>query len=433
MLQRFYQQRLRRSRGGFAWSLSLILIFGACDALRGDPSGRGEDQSPTPDGILDTSSGDDDSLEASQMPDNTQPTDEEDASPSATPQASPEDTTPEPTMDPTPRPITPTPVYACPDDMVPILEDTEILYCIDAYEDIVEGALGSLDQYAAEATPTTAVTFSQVAVIPTVQLSFDQAAAACAQTPVFGSEGIIFGYKRMPMSQEWEDAADGQPGEGGLTYPYGDSFDASACATLDDEHNTQYFEVQPTGSFEDCISPFGTYDQSGNAWEWADSGIRINVQATLEYWAENYAPVAIDEAAFLYLPSPKNIIHFTHTIIEAQPPQLDVDEEGYLIDLNEYVSPYEIQRAGYLQTFAGPETEENFLPVELIDVGEPGTPRYRLHLMREDDGATVPDKRGCAYYNGETDCVLYAKNLEHLHDFDGTIGVRCVSDPVRIQ
>jgi formylglycine-generating enzyme required for sulfatase activity len=53
-------------------------------------------------------------------------------------------------------------------------------------------------------------------------------------------------------------------GESGLTYPYGDSYDADACNT----ERSGGHAPTPVGLFAECASPDGVYDLSGNVWEW---------------------------------------------------------------------------------------------------------------------------------------------------------------------
>ena len=67
--------------------------------------------------------------------------------------------------------------------------------------------------------------------------------------------------KRLPTDTEWQRAAQGDDGR---TWPWGNLFDASK-ANIDSEGTLA------VGSFENGTGPFGTYDMTGNVWEWTDS------------------------------------------------------------------------------------------------------------------------------------------------------------------
>jgi hypothetical protein len=299
---------------------------------------------------------------------------------------------------------------ACGVGMVPVPPDAPA-YCIDAFEvAVVDGALVS----AAGQAPETAV-------------SLDEATALCAATPVVGDDGAEHGTKRLPTADEWEDAADGTVGEGGFRFPYGDTADPSACVTLGAGGASQWEGVQPTGSMPACVSPFGVFDAIGNAWEWTDSGLRVDVTAALAARAADGEVLDLDGDGALRLLE-GNPWELAVHIAGVRDPTVGVDEADRLFLETEQVDGGENPGfgGGYLSPFDGLDDAADFLPVQLVAAAG----GYRVHLVAEDDGATVPDKRGCAWYAGDPEqCTTWAESLEHTHDFEGTIGFRCVADP----
>jgi len=94
--------------------------------------------------------------------------------------------------------------------------------------------------------------------MPWSNLSWDDAQAACAAAG-----------KRLCTLSEWITTCKGPDG---LTYPYGDAYDAEACNGIDahglTEGGDRIFFPEATGSFERCTNGFGVYDLSGNVWEY---------------------------------------------------------------------------------------------------------------------------------------------------------------------
>ena len=66
----------------------------------------------------------------------------------------------------------------------------------------------------------------------------------------------------LPTEAQWEKAA---RGPGGLLYPWGDDWDESKCRNDRTKGSEQTSAVW---DYPEGISGYGTYQQSGNVWEW---------------------------------------------------------------------------------------------------------------------------------------------------------------------
>lgn len=166
---------------------------------------------------------------------------------------------------------------ACPSDMVPVGSSP---YCIDRYEASVwsaancsgtqffksmgdfpagfpalassAGLSGSVQvagtSYSLVAPSASVYACSKSAVIPAQFISYFQAKRACENSG-----------KRLCTSAEQQTAC-------GSAYPYGSTYDATACNGLDAGNGA----VVPTGSMPRCQGSVpGLYDMSGNVLEWA--------------------------------------------------------------------------------------------------------------------------------------------------------------------
>ena len=67
--------------------------------------------------------------------------------------------------------------------------------------------------------------------------------------------------KRLCEREEWLDACDGIVGSDGTDFTYGNDIDSTRC-------NTEGQGVESSGVRANCKSSSGTFDQSGNVWEW---------------------------------------------------------------------------------------------------------------------------------------------------------------------
>lgn len=133
--------------------------------------------------------------------------------------------------------------------------------------------------------PTEGIAATAAGAVPQGYISGEVAATACAAAG-----------KRLCTSDEWLLACAGSSDGEGRTYPYGDTYSATACNTeyagdhpvcdyfgtcdgvWDSEHmndpgiNQQPGTVALSGAFEACSTPEGVWDLHGNLHEWvADS------------------------------------------------------------------------------------------------------------------------------------------------------------------
>jgi formylglycine-generating enzyme required for sulfatase activity/energy-coupling factor transporter ATP-binding protein EcfA2 len=95
---------------------------------------------------------------------------------------------------------------------------------------------------------------------PVVSVDFQDSLAYCRW--LSGSTGK---WIALPSEAEWEKAARG--GDDRRAYPWGDTFDASKCNTVDLDLSA----TTPVGIFPVGASPYGCLDMAGNVWEWTRS------------------------------------------------------------------------------------------------------------------------------------------------------------------
>ena len=327
--------------------------------------------------------------------------------------------------------------WACPEGMVPVGPATAPVYCIDAHEALISGELGDRDQHSGAGVATTATASSRAGVLPSTQITFGQAHRACANTAVTGPSGQVLGHKRLPTSAEWEDGADGVLGTGGTRYPYGDTWSDTACATPTADGQVTLDALQPTGSFPDCVSAVGVYDAAGNAWEWADSGIVMDIDGWLAQAEARGVPIGLGPGDTLLVEeaAADSLLLRMQGLVTRTPERAD---DGTLVLAPEGFddSALGITFTGYLVLQAD-GVDVDTLPVwfdlpvrQSGDEGPVATTPQPVLVLWEAQGATVPDKRGCAWYTGsEVGCATSSRSLDHLHDFLGTISFRCVADP----
>lgn len=327
----------------------------------------------------------------------------------------------------------------CPANMVPVgarLDTPD--FCIDVYEVTVTGDLGDADQTTHDSTPPDAMADSLANQIPTTQVSFGQAKAICEQTPVVDAGGVTHGFKRLPLHSEWEDAADGVMGSGGWNYPYGDTWIDHVCAMPLADGEVVLDSLQATGQFQGCLSPFGVYDALGNAWEWTDSGIRLDIEAWFERAEELNVAIELgpDDTLISDLQATEQLTLRMQGLVDRTP---WIGDGGVLMMGATAFDPnaYGIEFKGYLVLDDG--TAEGLslpvwfdIPPRKSGSDDPVTTTDEpILVLWSADHDIIPDKRGCGYYAGSAEgCRLDARGLGHLHDFRGLISFRCISDPL---
>ncbi len=140
-----------------------------------------------------------------------------------------------------------------PDGMTRIPASSTVgAFWIDRYEAVVDLDNGLGSAYQGDAAndldgSTVARALSEPSRDPRTAISWYQARAACLNAG-----------KRLCASIEFERACRGDPGN---VYPYGDTYDSTAC-------NANTAAIHETGVNSGCISTFGVYDQVGNVREW---------------------------------------------------------------------------------------------------------------------------------------------------------------------
>ena len=256
--------------------------------------------------------------------------------------------------------------------------------------------------------------------IPDVNVSFEEAKIACESTTIDGQE------LRLASLQEWQDAGDGQLGEGGTSYPWGFEKDDSRCVIDSPVNPNQWSTVQPSGSFKGCVSASGVYDQIGNAWEWVD----LEQTASRETWVS-----LLQEQGFMVSVSEQSIEMDPRLLPRLRLQTICVDmkrmslEDGVLtVQLNQDISvACESGGRGYLWfNNSDPRHEQVQLPRRgsLLPIQIDGK---KVVWDQEREGESVGAKVGGSFYSG-AQMTLQDFWIGHIPSFNGSIGFRCSSD-----
>ena len=289
----------------------------------------------------------------------------------------------------------PHPEALCSSGTVPV-QSPDNLFCIMAYE-------ASLMENVAQ---------SVAGVVPANNVSLNNAQHYCEAAGM-----------RLVTYEEWRFA--GSFTDAGTKYPWGDSAHSGQCILPYDGIN--WSTVQPAGSFEDCVSRFGVFDQLGNIWEWVD----VNRQVDIDLWLRNRQDEGVqislqDDALVLQDGTLDDYITFS----------VGFAFDGFLTDENDQlhvqsnqVIPDNLPLEGYIQPrmIQGIVEPGEMLPVQLeINTQDPTT--AKVVVITERNGESIGAKVGGAYYTG-ADASLLNLFYGHVPTFDGTIGFRCAYDP----
>ncbi len=289
----------------------------------------------------------------------------------------------------------------CPTGLVPI-SSTESTFCIQPFE--------------ATITPK-GTAISDKGVLPTVNASLYDALEACQHTVVNNTP------LRLASRQEWLMAANG---EGGRAFPWGEK-DDSRCVLDTPTNPHRWRSVQPTGSMKDCVSEYGVYDQIGNAWEWVDLKQTANKQDWLKHLANDYT-VNVEEDGIHLEDRALPRLRLQTICVEME--GLSVVDGQLHVRLTKSISPdCESGGQGYLWANLGQQNHPSQslpAPGSLLPVRLEGT---RVIWDRKRDGEPVGAKVGGSFYSG-AQMTLQDLWIGHIPTFDGSIGFRCVSDPI---
>ena len=298
----------------------------------------------------------------------------------------------------------------CPVGLVPV-PSAEPAFCIMAYEaHVPESGFGAL---------------SQAGLLPSINVSLTQASDRCAETPIT-VQGDIVGHLRLASFQEWQDAGDGILGAGGTLYPWGDEPHSDQCIM-----GSGYESFQASGAATDCYSVFGVFDQIGNIWEWVATDAEASVSAWTSAQAERGLATQVVNEGVYVTGNDALLATWIPLAVGLTFESFEVGEDGRVFVLGESQTDRD-EVVGYLGTHQLILSDRlpvtgDLLPIQIDFSSETGVGTLTTPAQR--DGEPIGVKVGGAYYSG-WDSTLRSIFLGHVPEFNGTIGFRCVSDPI---
>ena len=263
-----------------------------------------------------------------------------------------------------------------------------------------------------EASIADAGVISKVGELPSSNISYYDAQEYCssiAHDPPM----------RLPTIEEWIDAGDGVLGDGGTHYPWGDDFHAGECILPYGEITWE--SHQTCGYLDTCSSTFAVYDQIGNLWEWAESGIHADINAWMLHQEEQEQVFSMSD----------NILHIDGENLHGVHPfviglsqfTIDIVDGAIWVRVTE---PFrdDLPGVGYLKSNdLGSPSFRDFLPISLAWDEQRKNARIVVESYR--DGEPIPAKVGGSFYSG-ADSRLDTVFWGHVPEFDGSIGFRCL-------
>ena len=283
----------------------------------------------------------------------------------------------------------------CPTGLVPVPSDSP-KFCVHAYEATLT------DEHSA---------VSQRGLKPSLHVSLEEAIKVCSNTIVEGQTLRLINY------EEWVQAG------GEQVFPFGDVYNGECVLDTPKTHG-RWADAESTGSMNGCVSPYGVYDQIGNAWEWVHLEHTANRKDWMSYVERqghtvdvSQTGIQIDEGALAQMTFQTVCVPNNRLVLE----------QGLLsVNLKRALTDNCLSAGkGYLWFNQGNLNElpqkGALLPVELWG--------GRIVWDKKRDGEPVGAKVGGSFYSGG-ESTLRSFWIGHIPSFDGSIGFRCVSNPI---
>jgi hypothetical protein len=283
----------------------------------------------------------------------------------------------------------------CPTGLVPVPFETP-KFCVHPYEAKITESNTAVSEKGSQ---------------PSIHVSLDKATATCANTKVEGQTLRLINYT------EWVQAG------GTGTFPFGDVYNGECVLDTPKTHG-RWPDVELAGSMNGCVSPYGVYDQIGNAWEWVQLEHTANRKNWVSYVESkghtvdvSQTGIQIDEGA---------LAQMTFQTVCVTVKNLAIEQQRLVVNLSQPIGENCLSAGkGYLWFHQGnlnklPE-KGALLPVELW--GD------RIVWDKERDAENVGAKVGGSFYSGG-ESTLRSFWIGHIPSFDGSIGFRCVSEPL---
>ena len=266
---------------------------------------------------------------------------------------------------------------------------------------------------------------SQPGHMPSINVSLTQANDRCSETPI-RVRGEIVGHLRLASFSEWQDAGDGILGDGGTLYPWGDEPHSGQCIL-----GSGYESFQASGSAQDCHSVFGVFDQIGNIWEWVATDAQADVTAWTNAQLSQGLAIEVSNEHIFVTGSSEQLVTWIPLAVGLTFEGFEIGDDGQVFVLGSAQTSRDVV-VGYLGTHQLLLSDQvpvtgDLLPIQIDFSQDPNMGILTSPVQR--NGEPIGVKVGGAYYSG-WDSTLYSIFLGHVPEFNGTIGFRCVSEPI---